>query len=269
MEQNFVGITGIANSTELDFVSEQFSLKNYYLHSVHHIPMIGLMITRKKGFSEVVGRRNLITNVLKNLVPETSKLALPYIYYSNDNEDNNKQLVSDVTTIFESESCGSLYSTLHCNSLLINMLNPTIESLDSLKKKFSGLSIGLNIFESTIDELSIDGLVSKIKNYGQLVDTIILCSPKNETLELDTLITTYKKLSDNCPKLRLGFDPSFSSENVYGGLHKLIKEIGHNDFSININEGIMLKDGYNLILHKPFVKKYLEGTSMYMGNRVR
>ncbi len=268
MKQNFVGLIGILNNEELDFVSEQFSIKNYDLKSLYHIPMVGFMVTRKKGITDIVGRRNLDMNTIKTLVPEATNSVLPVIYYSNDLEDSNRTLVSDITTIFESEHYGALYPNLKCSDLILNILNPSFGVIEDIKRKFSGLSIGITISENTLNQSSTKEFISKIALYGK-INTIILSSENDENSDISNIIDTYKKLSNEIPQLRIGFDLNFSPENIYSTLNKLKKEIGHTDFSILATNGVMRKEGYNLHLQYHLVKKYLDGASMYMGNRVR
>lgn len=259
--KQYVGITGPVNVQETKEIFRQFSEADYSLESPH-IPMLGFLVSYKTLNGQVIqNRRYPPVNSLPKLLKATNRQVLTMIHYNSKEIDT---LSNQVAEIFE-----RIYDNGLCRAIQLNIAWPDINQVSRIKEQYPDMQIVLQLSHKAMNGKTPNQIAKRVRDYGDLISYVLIdpSGGRGIPFDLDSSVTIYSELKNQCPDLIIGFAGGFTGENVTPRLREIIKRVGDDKFCIDVEGGLRDKItstyGDDLLNIKK-VRKYLQSSSLVL-----
>jgi len=251
----YVWITGPVNVQETQDICRKFSEEEYSMETPH-IPMLGFLVSYKTlNEQSTQNRRYPPIRDLPKLLQATGGKVLTMVHYNSKEPDS---LSDQVFKIFN-----EIYETDLCRAIQLNIVWPNINQVTKIKEKYPDMQIVFQASHRAMDGKTPTQITKGIKEYGNLINYVLIDPSGGRGLEfdLDSSISLYSKLMEQCPNLIIGFAGGFTGENVSLKTRELIEGIGNKNFCIDAEGGLRDKitPAYgDDLLNLKKVRRYIE-----------
>ena len=254
----YVGITGPVNIQETKDICREFSEVGYSMGSPH-IPMLGFLVSYKTLNGQATqNRRYPSANSLPELLRATDGQVLTMVHYNSKEIDT---LSNQVAQIFDGVYEGGL-----CRAIQLNIVWPDIGQVARIKEQHPDMQIVFQASHKAMDGKTPNQIAKGIRDYGDSISYILIdpSGGRGMPFDLESSVTIYSELGEQCPDLTVGFAGGFTGENVAPRLKEILEKIKANNFCIDAEGGLRDKitSAYgDDLLNIKKVKRYLSSAS--------
>lgn len=237
MKKPYLGITGVANRTELSRCLFAFDKYGLFRDECSHIPMIGLLISHKIFEESYPHKRIFVTvgDTFELLELIGKKRVFKTIHYNSPNE----KFSSEVIDILERKQNGTVLGEM-VDGVQINILNPDNTQIKRIKERFPLLDLILQVNTKMIKNKDD---IKALKRYSNREIDRILIDPsrgKGKSIDLYSLseVSKYKIIKKTFTAQTIGFAGGFTGENISPRFDRISEMLGTHLVSIDTQSGI-------------------------------
>ena len=256
--KSYVEITGPVNIQETRDICREFSEVGYSMESLH-IPMLGFLVSHKTLNGQATqNRRYPSVNTLPELLQATDGNVLTMIHYNSKEIDS---LSNQVAQIFK-----GVYKNGLCRAIQLNIVWLDTSQVTKIKEQYPDMQIVFQASHKAMDGKTPNQIAQGIKTYRDSINYVLIdpSGGRGMPFDLESSVTIYSELREQCPDLTIGFAGGFTGENVAPRLKEILQQIGESNFCIDAEGGLRDKitSAYgNDLLNIEKVRRYFQSAS--------
>ncbi|MFH1503202.1 MAG: hypothetical protein ABIE36_00915 [Candidatus Diapherotrites archaeon] len=257
----YIGITGPVLKEEVLGICGLFEDFGFYENrSVK--PMIGILASYKTlNNIKIENRRYPKLKIISELIKEMKSGTFRTIHYNTREFGSLSKQVSELIYF--------PYHKIPLDGIQLNITYPPIDQIEKIKKEFPELEIIFQANSEVLNSGSKKEVAKRIKNYGGLIDYVLIDSSggKGENLDIPYSADLANEIKDLSPNINIGFAGGFKGSNVKVNYHDLINKCRGFAFSIDAEGGLRdkLSEKYgDDLLNINKVREYIQSASSFL-----